>query len=124
MCCLAGGGEGVALGPGGSFEPLRIAATFWQKAKGLLLASPQSFSGTLLMPDCADVHTFGMRHRIDVAFADGAGVVVAVHRNVGSCRRLKHRRAVYALERFSLPDSPWLEEGDRLCAYVYRAERP
>ena len=63
-----------ASGPEGDARvgrPLLIAARFRRKAKGLLF-SPEH-AGALLLAPCNDVHTAGMRHRLDIAFVDAQG---------------------------------------------------
>ena len=92
--------------------PLNLAVSIPQRTRGLLFEEP---SGTmLLLAPCNDVHTVGMRHRIDVAFVDGGGRVIEAHRDVGPRRRLRNRRAVAVLERFSTCDTPWLRPGEQL----------
>ena len=73
-----------ASGPEGDARvgrPLLIAARFRRKAKGLLF-SPEH-AGALLLAPCNDVHTAGMRHRLDIAFVDAQGLVLEAHRDVG-----------------------------------------
>ena len=83
-----------------------------QRARGLLFSQPDE-AVTLLAP-CNDVHTVGMGHPIDVAFVDRGGHVVAAYCDVGPRRRLRDRRAVAVLERFSSCSSPWLQPGEQL----------
>lgn len=66
---------------------------------------------TRLLVPCCDVHTFGMRHPLDVAFIAKDGDVLEVHRNVGVRRRLRNRGASMVAERFSR-DGDWLCAGD------------
>lgn len=66
---------------------------------------------TLVLPRCRDVHTFTMRHDLDVAFLDKNGVVLEVHRMVLPKRRLRHPKAATVVERFARP-GPWLMRGD------------
>ena len=96
----------------GAGSPLALATGAARRGRGLLLARPRDES--LLLLPCNDVHTVGMRHRIDVAFVDGAGNVLEAHRDVGSCRRLRHRKAVAVVERFSTCSTPWFSTGDRI----------
>lgn len=91
-----------------------VAATFASRVRGLLLRSPDAWEGRcLLLVPCDDVHTWGMRHAIDLAFVDDCGRVVASHREVGSRRRMRCAHAFAAVERFSA-DDPWFSEGDEL----------
>ena len=91
-----------------SFE---IASTMPARLKGLLGRS--GFGGVLLLAPCRDIHTFGMRRPIDVAFVSADGAVIESHRNVAPRRRLRNRKAAATLERFSA-DAPWFAPGDRI----------
>lgn len=66
-----------------------------------------------VLAPCDDVHTFGMRHELDIAFVARGGEVLAVHRRVGRSRRLRCRQAAMTVERFAR-DGPWLMPGDRI----------
>lgn len=88
-----------------------IACTLWQRLRGLF--GRDGFTGELLLLPCDDVHTFGMRRAIDVAFLAGGGTVLEVHRSVSPRRRLRCRGAGATLERFAR-DGPWLEPGERV----------
>lgn len=99
---------------------VRIAATFAARARGLL-GRPRSWlgeGGLLVIVPCSSVHTFGMRERIDVAFAAPDGRILKVARGVSPNRVLSSRGAVAAIERFSpremQADSAvsWFAEGD------------
>ena len=91
-----------ASGPEGDARvgrPLLIAARFRRKAKGLLF-SPEH-AGALLLAPCNDVHTAGMRHRLDIAFVDAQGLVLEAHRDVG----------------------PWFTAGDRVGVVCMKGDR-
>lgn len=90
---------------------LEIACTMRSRLRGLL-ARPD-FDGVLMLVPCHDVHTYGMRHAIDVAFVVRDGTIVESHRNVLPGRRLKSRKAVATLERRASED-PWFVPGDRV----------
>lgn len=92
--------------------PLALAGRTPRKARGLLFTRPNE--GAMLFMPCSDVHTVGMRHRLDVAFVDASGMVVDAYRDVGPFRRLRGRGAVAVVERFSSCASPWFSLGDRL----------
>lgn len=70
-----------------------------------------SIDGALLLVPCNDIHTFGMRQPIDVAFVAADGSVIESYRGVAPNRRIKSRRACATLERFSSDDA-WYEPGD------------
>ncbi|MFE4688777.1 DUF192 domain-containing protein [Streptomyces sp. NPDC056749] len=56
--------------------PLRIAASYRARARGLLGAD--GVDGALLITPCGSVHTFRMRFTIDVAYLDRRFNVLAV----------------------------------------------
>lgn len=108
-------GEGRAMR-----TPVRMslswAATAGRRAKGLLFSAPSQ--GSLALFPCRDVHTFGMRRSIDVAFVDSRGVVLEAHRCVRPLRRMSNKRASIVVERISRTDEPWFAEGDHLALTV------
>ncbi|WP_406421764.1 DUF192 domain-containing protein [Streptomyces sp. NBC_00873] len=57
--------------------PLRIAASYRARSKGLL--GQDGIDGALMITPCGSVHTFRMRFAIDVAYLDRKFNVVAVH---------------------------------------------
>ncbi|WP_241963684.1 DUF192 domain-containing protein [Gordonibacter sp. 28C] len=91
---------------------LMLATRARRKAAGLLFDGPHDKA--LLLVSCNDVHTVGMRHAIDVAFVDRAGLVVEAHRAVGPLRRLRNDKAVAVVERFASCDAPWFAVGDQV----------
>ena len=91
---------------------LSMATGAASRMRGLLLSQPGE--GALLLMPCGDVHTVGMRRRLDIAFVDDGGRVIESHRDVGPMRRLRNRRAAAVIERFSSCSSPWFAEVDRL----------
>ncbi len=50
-----------------------LAASRGQRTRGLM--GRDEFEGALVIRPCRQVHTFGMRFPIDVAFCDGVGTV-------------------------------------------------
>ncbi|WP_393060196.1 DUF192 domain-containing protein [Streptomyces sp. LN549] len=57
--------------------PLRIAASYRHRARGLL--GQDGVDGALMITPCGSVHSFRMRFTIDVAYLDRKFNVVAVH---------------------------------------------
>lgn len=92
---------------------VEIACTTWRRLRGLLGREPCPDSGVLLLAPCNDVHTFGMRCEIDVAFVATDGTVIESHRAIGPRRRLRCKRAVATLERFTSSD-PWFSPGEQI----------
>ncbi|HAM15612.1 MAG TPA: ATP-binding protein [Eggerthellaceae bacterium] len=90
---------------------VEVAGSVWQRLRGLI--GREGFEGELLLVPCNDVHTFGMRAPLDIAFVDGLGYVIAVHRDVGPCRRVRKRGARATVERFASAGA-WYELGSRI----------
>lgn len=101
--------------------PLALAGGAVRKARGLLFSCPND-EALLFMP-CGDVHTAGMRHRLDIAFVDASGIVLESYRSVGPFRRLRKKGAVAVVERFSSCSSPWFFTGDRVGVVRVEGER-
>ncbi|MFR8046061.1 MAG: DUF192 domain-containing protein [Eggerthella lenta] len=72
---------------------------------------------------CNDVHTAGMRHRLDIAFVDAQGLVLAAHRDVEPCRRLRNKSAEAVVERFASCATPWFTAGDRVGVVCMKGDR-
>lgn len=89
-----------------------VTRGFASRARGLLLREGAGEAGldVLAIPRCCDVHTFGMRRSIDVAFVDRRGFVLHSERAVLPCRRRRVKGASCVLERFAA-DRPWVSEG-------------
>jgi uncharacterized membrane protein (UPF0127 family) len=58
--------------------PVEVAPGFRARQRGLL--GRDGLTGALWLAPCRQVHTFGMRFAIDVAYVDRRGRVLAVHR--------------------------------------------
>lgn len=81
------------------------------KLRGLAQRAPDRT--VMVLPHCRDVHTFTMRHPLDIAFVSEDGLVVAVYRLVLPGVRLRHRQAAAVVERFARPGA-WFEKGDSI----------
>lgn len=90
-------------------ESLELAISAPARLRGLLFRDPDKIT-RLLIP-CKDIHTFGMRYPLDVAFISKDGDVLEVHRNVATMQRIKNKDAVMVAERFSR-SGEWLMKGD------------
>ena len=77
----------------------------------------------LLLGSCNDVHTAGMRHRLDGAFVGAQGLGLEAHRDVGPCRRLRNKSAEAVVERFSSCATPWFTAGDRVGVVCMKGDR-
>ena len=90
---------------------VKLAVTHRSRLVGLL-ENPDELSPLLIAP-CRDVHTFGMRVSLDIAFLDANGVVMRVSRDVGRWRRIRCPGASMVVERVARK-GPWLQEGDKV----------
>ena len=97
---------------------IEIACSRMSRLRGLL--GRKEFPGVLMLMPCNDIHTYGMRRAIDVAFVSSDGVVIESYRAIGARRRLRCKAAAATLERFA-DDAPWFECGD--CIGVKMARR-
>lgn len=95
----------------GRIERFEISATMSERMRGMLFRKPDDV--TRLLVPCHDIHTFGMRYPLDVAFISKDGDVLEVHRNVSARRRIKRREASMVAERFS-KNGDWLKAGDKI----------
>lgn len=93
----------------GKTEQVEMHTSLSGRMQGLLFREPDSLLH-LLVP-CHDVHTFGMKHPLDIAFIAHDGHVLEVHRNVAARKRIKRKGAAMVAERFARSDS-WLKAGD------------
>lgn len=91
---------------------LIVATRMWDRALGFLVKRPRSC--VLMIAPCASIHTFGMRHFLDVAFIDANGVVVKSYTQVPPNRIVRCLRACSVLERKSVDHMPWLEVGKEI----------
>ncbi|MEU9762751.1 DUF192 domain-containing protein [Streptomyces sp. NPDC047985] len=76
--------------------PLRIAATYRTRSRGLL--GQDGIDGALLITPCGSVHTFGMRFTIDVAYVDRKFNVIAVRTMKPGRLGLPRLRARHVIE--------------------------
>jgi uncharacterized membrane protein (UPF0127 family) len=80
---------------------MKVELACSQAARLRGLAGRDSFEGALLLVPCNDVHTFTMRRQIDIAFVAGDGTVLESLRDVPPRRRMRNRKAVAVIERYS-----------------------
>lgn len=93
----------------GEAQSLEMATSASSRLRGMLFKDPDDV--TRLLVPCHDIHTFGMRYPLDVAFISKDGRVLEVHRNVEGRRRLRRKEASMVAERFS-KQGDWLQAGD------------
>lgn len=106
----------------GDAESIEMATSASSRLRGMLFRDPDDI--TRLLVPCRDIHTFGMRYPLDIAFISKDGCVLEVHRNVEGRRRIKRKEASMVAERFSR-QGDWLKAGDviRLGVPKYRKEK-
>src|SRR4051794_22539421 len=110
---MEGLGEVWLVRDGEVLAAAEVASTRRDRARGLL--GRDGFTGALVFRKCRQVHTFGMRFDIDVAFCDADGVVLRA-------RTLRRRRispivwrSAFVIEAESGAFERWgLRVGDRV----------
>ncbi|MCL2889346.1 MAG: DUF192 domain-containing protein [Eggerthellaceae bacterium] len=105
-------------------EAFCLATGYVERLRGLLFTKPQS--RPLLLARCRSVHTFGMKHDLDIAFLDREGKVLSSYQQVKPRCFLGEPCAVAVLERFSTAEQSWPQEGEKLFFVVGKdlAEKP
>jgi uncharacterized membrane protein (UPF0127 family) len=88
-------GVGVLRAPGAAV-PLRVAASYRARTRGLL--GEEGIAGALLLTPASSVHTVRMRFAIDVAYLDRRLRVLAVRTMVPGRVGLPRLRARHVLE--------------------------
>lgn len=93
--------------------PLRIAASYRHRARGLL--GQDGVDGALLITPCGSVHSFRMRFTIDVAYLDRKFTVLAVHTMKPGRLGLPRLRARHVIESEAGAMATWgLRPGARV----------
>lgn len=94
------------------------AASPFLKLRGLIGRSPEQLSQkVLILPNCWSVHTFCMKHPIDVAFFNKNRRCISTYTSVEPGHVLSNRRASFVLERFSPTDCAytlWFVRGQQI----------
>ncbi|MFF3394182.1 DUF192 domain-containing protein [Streptomyces sp. NPDC002669] len=85
-----------AQGGQGRRIPLRIAASYRARSRGLL--GQDGIDGALMITPCGSVHCFGMRFTIDVAYLDRKFKVLAVRTMKPGRLGLPRLRARHVIE--------------------------
>lgn len=104
--------------PNESFtESLAIAGSFAHRFRGLFSIGKNQ--GCLLLTPCRSIHTFGMRHPVEVAFFDRWGVVLkagpVLPGRVSFCRGAEGVvERMVGEESAACAGRPWFRPGDRL----------
>lgn len=98
---------------------IRLAATWWTRAVGLLATPSLDDPSGLWIEPCNSVHTMGMRYPIDLVFVRSDGTVAKVVSRVGPWRLAGCRGARSTLElRAGLASELRLAPGGRVALAV------
>ncbi len=98
------------------FPPILECRRFLDRARGVIGREHLLRSRAVLIKPCRAIHTFGLRHAIDVAFLDAQGQVLEVVSAVPPWRwrRARCRDAYACLEACAGAFAQWpLRVGDR-----------
>lgn len=79
-------------------DNLRIADTFFSRLRGLLGTKTLPAGEALLIRPCSDIHMFGMKYAIDVAFVSACGEVLQTLEALAPGRTAGCRGAGYVVE--------------------------
>ncbi len=90
---------------------LIVASSWFSRVRGLFFR--KKFKGSLLLVPCNDIHTYGLRRDIDVAFLTREGQVITSYVRVKSGKRLRCSNAHAVVERFSRDDT-WYRAGSKV----------
>lgn len=90
---------------------VRFATSLLARLRGI--KAYKGYGGVLALAPCCDVHTFGMRARLDIAFVARNGMVLSSFRRVPPSSRRRCAGAALTLERYSSDDA-WVHPGDVL----------
>ena len=74
---------------------------------------------SVILYNCCDVQSFGLRRNLDLAFVDRYGKTMKVVREFKPWSRCKCKGAKYVIERYSQRSRPWFKEGERLIMPKY-----
>lgn len=88
-----------------------FATSLLARLKGLY--AHKEYADVLVLMPCCDIHTFGMKKPVDVAFISPEGCVLKVVRGLEPNKRLKCSGAALVMERYSSLDS-WPQEGMKI----------
>lgn len=88
-----------------------LATTYMQRIRGLF--SKKLSAEIICLCPCNDIHTFGLKREIDLAFIDKRGIVLRSYCNVKPFRRVRYAQADFVVERFST-DSDWVKQGNKV----------
>lgn len=96
------------------------AVGFLDRLRGFLVSRPKGC--VLMIAPCCSIHTFGMKHPLDVAFCARDGTVVRSLEKVVPGRLVRCPRACAVLEREWDPgnEGNWYREGEEIAICIGR----
>ncbi|MDO4442827.1 MAG: DUF192 domain-containing protein [Slackia sp.] len=92
-------------------ERTPVLTGMFERLRGLKGFAADDAGAYVVLVPCCDVHTFGMRFSLDIAFVDASGMVVEVYRRVPPSRRIRCAKARLTLER-KASSGAWFEKGE------------
>lgn len=96
------------------------AVRFFDRLRGFFASQPGGC--VLFIAPCRSIHTFGMRHPLDVAFCARDGTVLRSLRSVPPGRVVRCPRACAVLERVCVSgvENTWYREGEEISICIRR----
>lgn len=93
---------------------VRLAATFWSRFRGLMLARPLPPGAGLVIVPCSSIHTQFMRFPIDVLYVDKSDVIVGIDRDLRPWRIGRFYRKVHFVVELPAGGAAGCGIGDQL----------
>ncbi|MCX5399410.1 DUF192 domain-containing protein [Streptomyces sp. NBC_00102] len=113
----------VGTGDEARMVPLRVAASYRARTRGLL--GQDGIEGALFLTPCSGIHTFRMRFTIDVAYLDRKLNVLAVRTMKPGRLGLPRLRARHAVESEAGAMAAWgIRPGVRLAVGTADTQEP
>ena len=92
----------------------RVAARFWSRFRGLMLARPLPPGAGLVIVPCSSIHTQFMRFPIDVLYANKEDVIVGIDRNLHPWRIGRLYKKVHYVVELPAGAAEGCQVGDKL----------
>ncbi len=92
----------------------RVAARFWSRFRGLMLAPPLPAGAGLVIVPCSSIHTQFMRFPIDVLYVNKEDVIVGIDRNLHPWRIGRFYKKVHYVVELPAGGAEGCQVGDKL----------
>ena len=92
----------------------RVAARFWARFRGLMLARPLPPGAGLVIVPCSSIHTQFMRFPIDVLYVNKEDVIVGIDRNLRPWRIGRFYKKVHYVVELPAGGAEGCQVGDKL----------